>query len=68
MPVDVGALIEDLDAETATLLAMIEPLDAAGWATPTPAPGWRVHEQVAHLAYFDEAATDGGQRSGGLPA
>lgn len=57
MPVDVGALIEDLDAETATLLAIIEPLNAAGWATPTPAPGWRVHEQVAHLAYFDEAAT-----------
>ena len=40
MPVDVGALAEDLDVETAELLAMIEPLDAAGWATPTPAPGW----------------------------
>ncbi|MEP6624540.1 MAG: TIGR03084 family metal-binding protein [Acidimicrobiia bacterium] len=57
MPVDVNALIDDLDAETAWLLAMVEPLDAAGWATPTPAPGWRVQEQVAHLAYFDEAAT-----------
>ena len=57
VPVDVGALIEDLDAETATLLEMVEPLDAAGWTTPTPAPGWRVQEQVAHLAYFDEAAT-----------
>ena len=57
MPVDVGALAEDLDAETAVLLAMLEPLDASGWETPTPAPGWRVQEQVAHLAYFDEAAT-----------
>lgn len=57
MAVDVGALAEDLDAETAELLAMVEPLDATGWATPTPAPGWRVQEQVAHLAYFDEAAT-----------
>ena len=56
MPVDVGALAEDLDAETAELLAIVEPLDAAGWATPTPAPGWRVQEQIAHLAYFDEAA------------
>lgn len=57
MPVDVNGLIDDLDAETAWLLGMVEPLDAAGWATPTPAPGWRVQEQVAHLAYFDEAAT-----------
>jgi uncharacterized protein (TIGR03084 family) len=60
--VDLGALADDLDAETDALLAVIEPLDAAGWATPTPAPGWRIQEQIAHLAYFDEqaalAATD----------
>ncbi len=57
MAVDLTGLADDLDAETAVLLAMLEPLDAAGWETPTPAPGWRVQEQVAHLAYFDEAAT-----------
>ncbi len=57
MAVDLTGLAEDLDAETAVLLAMLEPLDAAVWETPTPAPGWRVQEQVAHLAYFDEAAT-----------
>ena len=34
----------------------LEPLDGAGWATPTPAPGWRIQEQIAHLAYFDEQA------------
>jgi uncharacterized protein (TIGR03084 family) len=60
--VDLQELSDDLDAETAALLDVIEPLDAAGWATPTPAPGWRIQEQVAHLAYFDEqaalAATD----------
>ena len=57
MAVDLISLAQNLDAETRELLAMVEPLDASGWATPTPAPGWRVHEQVAHLAYFDEAAT-----------
>src|SRR6478752_512322 len=62
MAVDLDGLAADLGAETNVLLAVIEPLDAAGWATPTPAPGWRIQEQVAHLAYFDEqaalAATD----------
>jgi uncharacterized protein (TIGR03084 family) len=60
--VDLGALADDLGAETNVLLAVVEPLAADGWATPTPAPGWRIQEQVAHLAYFDEqaalAATD----------
>ena len=57
MAVDLTALAEDLDAETAELVAIIEPLDASGWATTTPAPGWSVQDQIAHLAYFDEAAT-----------
>ncbi len=56
MAVDLTQLAADLRAETAELLALVEPLDAVGWATPTPAPGWRVQEQIAHLAYFDEAA------------
>ncbi len=64
MPVDLDELAADLAAETAALLAVVEQLDEDGWATPTPAPGWRVQEQIAHLAYFDEqaalAATDPG--------
>ena len=56
MPVDVNDLAEDLAAETDELMILLAPLDAAGWATATPAPGWRVQEQIAHLAYFDEAA------------
>jgi uncharacterized protein (TIGR03084 family) len=62
MAVDLRALADDLGAETDALLAVVEPLDDDGWATATPAPGWRVQEQIAHLAYFDEqaamAATD----------
>jgi uncharacterized protein (TIGR03084 family) len=62
MAVDLRALADDLGAETDVLLAVVGPLDEHGWATPTPAPGWRIQEQIAHLAYFDEqaalAATD----------
>jgi uncharacterized protein (TIGR03084 family) len=56
------AICNDLHAETADLLAMIEPLAAADWDRPTPADGWSIRDTVSHLAYFDEtgnlAATD----------
>jgi uncharacterized protein (TIGR03084 family) len=48
------ALIDDLAAEVAALDAVVSGLDDAGWMTQTPAPGWRVAEQVAHLVIFDE--------------
>ena len=56
MPADLGVLIEDLAAETAALLAILDPLADADWGLPTPAPGWTIADQVSHLAYFDEAA------------
>jgi uncharacterized protein (TIGR03084 family) len=54
--VNVGALCDDLLAERADLVAVLAPLDEAAWRTPTPAPGWTVLDQVAHLAHFDEAS------------
>ncbi|GAB2927424.1 TIGR03084 family metal-binding protein [Rhodococcus aerolatus] len=57
------AVLADLRAEGDALDALVAPLDAAGWATPTPAAGWDVAHQVAHLAWTDEAsrhAVDGG--------
>ncbi|MBV8986215.1 MAG: TIGR03084 family protein [Acidimicrobiia bacterium] len=51
-----GQLCDDLVAETADLEALVADLDEAGWATPTPAEGWDVKDQVGHLAYFDERA------------
>jgi uncharacterized protein (TIGR03084 family) len=46
----------DLVAEQHALDAVVSPLDDAGWATPTPSPGWSVFDQIAHLTYFDTTA------------
>lgn len=56
MAADLGALCDDLLAEFHVLEPLLAPLDHDGWSTPTPAAGWDVRDQVAHLAYFDERA------------
>ena len=56
MPVAMGDLADDLVAETAVLRGLLTGLDDAGWHRPTPAAGWSVADQVAHLAHFDDAA------------
>jgi uncharacterized protein (TIGR03084 family) len=56
MPADLGALIEDLAAETAVLRQIIDPLGDDEWQLLTPAPGWTITDQVSHLAYFDQVA------------
>jgi uncharacterized protein (TIGR03084 family) len=49
-------ILADLAAEGHALDALVAPLDETGWRTPTPAEGWDVATQVAHLAWTDEAA------------
>jgi uncharacterized protein (TIGR03084 family) len=49
-------LTADLAAEHADLDALVADLDEAGFDTPTPAEGWRVRDQVSHLAWFDREA------------
>ena len=56
MPADLGALVEDVAAETLALRAILDPLADVDWRLPTPAPGWTIADQVSHLAYFDELA------------
>jgi uncharacterized protein (TIGR03084 family) len=55
-------VLADLAAEGDRLDALVADLDAVGWHTPTPAAGWDVADQVAHLAWTDgvalRAATD----------
>jgi uncharacterized protein (TIGR03084 family) len=49
---DTTGVIADLTAEAAEVDALVAGLAEAGWDTPTPAPGWRVREQIAHLAFI----------------
>lgn len=53
---DLAGLLADLDAEGADLDALVAPLSGADWARPTPAVGWTVAHQIAHLAWTDEVA------------
>jgi len=62
MPADLAALLADLDAETAALREILEPLPDRDWQLATPAPGWSIGDQVAHLAYFDDVAVSAATR------
>lgn len=50
------ALLDDLVGEEQSLDGLVGALDADGWSTPTPAAGWTVHDQIAHLAATEEWA------------
>lgn len=68
--VSLTALLADLRAEGDELDGMVADLPADAWSTPTPAPGWTIAHQVAHLAWTDDqallAATDGAAFQAGL--
>lgn len=49
-------LLADLRAEGDQLWSAVSGLDEDGWRRPTPAPGWDVAHQVAHLLWTDEVA------------
>ena len=55
--VDLQQIRDDLAREHSDLDEIVAPLDEMGWATPTPAEGWDVRDQIGHLAFFDEQAT-----------
>ncbi|WP_055588872.1 TIGR03084 family metal-binding protein [Streptacidiphilus griseoplanus] len=62
--VDTRTLLDDLLAEGDEVDALVSGPGADHWHHPTPAPGWTVAHQVAHLAWTDAqallAATDPG--------
>ncbi|WHT17112.1 TIGR03084 family metal-binding protein [Crossiella sp. CA-258035] len=49
-------LLADLDAEGGDLDRLVAGLDLVGLATPTPAEGWTIAHQLAHLAWTDRQA------------
>jgi uncharacterized protein (TIGR03084 family) len=55
MAVTMAELAGDLQAESAELIAMLDPLDVAAWDRATPAEGWMIRDQVSHLAWNDDA-------------
>nr|MDT0662616.1 TIGR03084 family metal-binding protein [Micromonospora sp. DSM 115978] len=54
--VDLDALLADLADESAELDALLAGRPATDWSRPTPAPGWTVAHQIAHLHWTDQAA------------
>ncbi|WP_116450790.1 TIGR03084 family metal-binding protein [Blastococcus litoris] len=51
-----AGLLDDLAAEGAALDAVVADLEDTAWLLPTPAEGWTVAMQIAHLAWTDEQA------------
>jgi uncharacterized protein (TIGR03084 family) len=49
-------LVDDLIAEQAALDALVAGINEDQWSAATPAAGWSVRDQIAHLAFFDEVA------------
>lgn len=49
----ITSLIDDLRAELAELADFLQGLGEGSWHSETPAEGWNVQDQVAHLAHFD---------------
>ncbi|CAM3111105.1 TIGR03084 family metal-binding protein [Saccharomonospora xinjiangensis] len=52
----VVAVLRDLAAESEEVDALVADLDPARWALPTPAKGWTIAHQIAHLAWTDDKA------------
>ncbi|MFC9270635.1 TIGR03084 family metal-binding protein [Streptomyces zhihengii] len=53
---DPSAVLDDLRDESDALDRLVAPLEDGRWAAPTPAEGWSVAHQIAHLAWTDRAA------------
>lgn len=49
-------IVDDLNAESEALDAMVADLPAARWSLPTPAPGWTIAHQIAHLFWTDRVS------------
>jgi len=52
---DLSAVLADLTAESDDLDAVVAALPQSEWARATPATGWTIAHQIAHLAWTDVA-------------
>ncbi|WP_320780057.1 TIGR03084 family metal-binding protein [Streptomyces sp. CRN 30] len=53
---DPTPVLDDLRTESHELDQVVSALSPDGWTRPTPAPGWTVAHQIAHLAWTDHSA------------
>ncbi|MFC4002242.1 TIGR03084 family metal-binding protein [Prauserella oleivorans] len=53
---DLAEILADLEAESAELDALVAGLPDPEWARATPAEGWSIGHQIAHLAWTDGKA------------
>ncbi|MDT4938296.1 MAG: hypothetical protein QOG80_1967 [Pseudonocardiales bacterium] len=53
---DLDAVLAELSAECGELDALVSGIDESAWLHETPAPGWTIATQIAHLAWTDDAA------------
>ncbi len=53
---DVASVVDDLREESGELDALVGALGEEAWRMATPAEGWTVAHQIAHLAWTDEVA------------
>ncbi|MFE9725519.1 TIGR03084 family metal-binding protein [Streptomyces sp. NPDC005794] len=51
-----AAVLDDMREESDELDLLVAGLSAPEWAAPTPAEGWTVAHQIAHLNWTDEVA------------
>lgn len=52
---DPTAVLDDLRDDSDELDRLVAELTPADWARDTPAPGWTIAHQIAHLAWTDTA-------------
>jgi uncharacterized protein (TIGR03084 family) len=53
---DLQARLAELRDEADDLDALVASLSPGDWTRPTPAPGWTIATQIAHLAWTDDVA------------
>src|ERR1700744_619179 len=56
MMADPGPFVAELRSKSDDLDALVAPLAAPRWTDPTPAPGWTIAHQIAHLLWTDRVA------------
>jgi uncharacterized protein (TIGR03084 family) len=53
---DLAPLLADLRAEADALDGVVAELEETAWLNPSPAEGWTIAHQIAHLAWTDQQA------------